>query len=294
MAGLPSISIVIATYDRPRQLAACLDALSGLDYPRERFEVVVVDDGSPEPVATPAVDGLRLRVAHTPNRGPGAARNAGAALAEGELLAFIDDDCLPAPGWLRGLAEAHGARPQAALGGRTLNALASNPFAETTHLLNEVLYEADEREGWYFAANNLAVPAEGFRWIGGFQGAIVDQEDRDLCERWTGRGFELARAPGAVVYHAHDVTLPGFLAQHFEYGRGAHTLSSERTRRTGRPPRPEPGLHLAFVKRALQQGRRGPLLALLVLLSQAAFFAGFSSQRLRSGSPHSRPRSQAG
>ena len=292
MAGaLPSISIVIATYDRPRQLAACLEALRGLDYPRERFEVVVVDDGSPTPVLLQSIYGLRQRLERTPNRGPGAARNAGAGLAEGELLAFIDDDCLPTPGWLRGLAEAHRERPRAALGGRTVNALAGNPYSETTHLLNEVLYEADEREGWYFAANNLAIPAEGFRAVGGFQAAVLGQEDRELCERWTAQGYELARAPGAVVRHAHDVDLRGFVVQHFGYGRGAHTLSAERTRRTGRPPRPEPGLHLAFLKKALD---RGPLLALLVLLSQAAFFAGFSVQRLQSGAPRSRPRSQAG
>ncbi len=44
---LPSFSIVIATHNRPRQLAECLAALASLDYPRDRFEVIVVDDGSP-------------------------------------------------------------------------------------------------------------------------------------------------------------------------------------------------------------------------------------------------------
>jgi GT2 family glycosyltransferase len=281
-AAPPSISIVIATYDRPRQLAGCLEALHSLAYPRERFEVVVVDDGSPTPVAEHRADGLRLRVERAPHRGPGAARNAGAAVAEGELLAFVDDDCLPAPGWLSGLAEAHRARPAAALGGRTLNALERNPYAETTHLLNEVLYADDGRAGWYFAANNLALPADGFRAIGGFRQEAVDQEDRDLCERWTAHGYGMARAPGAVVYHAHELTLRSFVAQHFGYGRGAHTLSRERARRTGRPTRPEPGLHIEFVRNALRRGRRGPLLALLVVLSQAAFFAGFSVERLRS------------
>ena len=110
---LPAISIVIATYGRPRQLAACLEAVSGLDYPRDRFEVIVVDDGGPEPVAPvaePHRDRLRIRVERTERGGPGAARNAGARLADGELLAFIDDDCLPAPGWLRGLAKPTGLR----------------------------------------------------------------------------------------------------------------------------------------------------------------------------------------
>jgi glycosyltransferase involved in cell wall biosynthesis len=278
---------VIATYGRPRQLGACLEALCALDYPRERFEVIVVDDGSPDPVAPvaePHQDRLRLRVERTARGGPGAARNAGARLADGELLAFIDDDCLPAPGWLRGLAKVHQASPSHALGGRTLNALGDNPFSETTQLLNDVLYDhynANGRGDWYFASNNMGVPADGFRAIEGFKVDLPNLEDRDLCERWAARGYGMSFAPEAVVQHAHESTLRGFATQHFSYGRGAHALSRDRAVRTGKPERPEVGLHVEFVRRALRRGARGPLLAALVLLSQAAYVAGFLGQRWR-------------
>ncbi len=278
---------MIATYGRPRQLAACLEAVSGLDYPRDRFEVIVVDDGGPEPVAPaaePHQDRLRIRVERTARGGPGAARNAGARLADGELLAFIDDDCLPEPGWLLGLAEVHRVSPTHALGGLTLNALDGNPFSETTQLLNDVLYDHYNTDGhneFYFAANNMAVPAEGFRAMEGFKVDLPNLEDRDLCERWAARGYGMSFAPGAVVQHAHEFTLRGFAVQHFSYGRGAHALSRDRALRTGKAERPEVGLHVEFVRRALRRGARGPLLAALVLISQAAYVVGFLGQRWR-------------
>src|SRR5262245_60503957 len=103
----PVFSIVIPTYERPRQLAACLQTLARLDYERERFEVIVVDDGGKTPlvnVIAPFHDRLYLTLLTRPNAGPAVARNTGAAQAKGQFLAFTDDDCRPAPDWLKCLA----------------------------------------------------------------------------------------------------------------------------------------------------------------------------------------------
>ncbi|MBA2450110.1 MAG: glycosyltransferase family 2 protein, partial [Chloroflexi bacterium] len=137
---LPAFSIVVPTYNRPRQLADCLQALAGLDYPRERFEVIVVDDGSAtslEPVVERFREKLSLTLIRQPNAGPAAARNVGAARASGQFLAFTDDDCRPSPDWLEAFAKSFGPRPDAALGGRTLNALPANAYSTATQLLLE-------------------------------------------------------------------------------------------------------------------------------------------------------------
>ena len=89
------VSIVIPTYGRPDQLAACLDSLEALDYPRDRFEVIVVDDGSPQPLP-PYGGALRVTLVRQAHAGPAAARNTGAAASRGRWLAFTDDDCRPA------------------------------------------------------------------------------------------------------------------------------------------------------------------------------------------------------
>jgi glycosyltransferase involved in cell wall biosynthesis len=77
---VPSFSIVIPSYRRPRQLAECLRALSRLEYPRDRFEVIVVDDGGDAPldeVVAPFGSNLSLTLIRQPNAGPAAARNLG-------------------------------------------------------------------------------------------------------------------------------------------------------------------------------------------------------------------------
>src|SRR5215813_1646861 len=97
---LPRFSIVVPTYRRPAILAGCLDAVARLDYPCDRFEAIVVDDGGGAvelPRAYADVDMVLLTQAHA---GPAAARNTGAARARGDFLAFTDDDCRPDPGWL--------------------------------------------------------------------------------------------------------------------------------------------------------------------------------------------------
>jgi glycosyltransferase involved in cell wall biosynthesis len=92
------ISVIIPTLGRPRALRACLEALCESDYERGRFEVIIVDDGSPAPLeraVNPFAEQLHIKMLRQGNAGPASARNAAAAMARGELLAFTDDDCLP-------------------------------------------------------------------------------------------------------------------------------------------------------------------------------------------------------
>ena len=110
---LPSFSVVVATHSRPRQLARCLEALADLDYPRDRVEVLVVDDGgskSLDRVIAPYRDRLNLALLSQARAGPGAARNTGAARAKRTFLAFTDDDCIVSPDWLTANVSVSGPR----------------------------------------------------------------------------------------------------------------------------------------------------------------------------------------
>ena len=86
-------SIVIPTYNRPQALLACLETVRDLDYPKDKYEVVVVNDGST--VSYKAVEELYPEVhwVRVPNGGPGVARNAAVREARGRYIAFTDDDC---------------------------------------------------------------------------------------------------------------------------------------------------------------------------------------------------------
>ena len=282
----PFISVIIPTYDRASQLSVCLGALAAQDYPRDRFEVLVVDDGSassPEDSVGTIRHQLNVRLLKQLHSGPAAARNYGAAHAKGAFLAFTDDDCAPDPGWLRNLATCFLSCSDCALGGRTMNELANNRYSTVSQLVVDYLYarwNSDPDHMTFFTSNNLALPAKSFHAVGGFDVGWTRAagEDRDLCDRLIIRGYRLKYAADALVRHAHSLTFRTFWRQHFNYGRGAFGLHQLRARREARGIRFEPfGFYLKMLGYpfARTRGRKAVLLAALLGVAQIANAAGF-------------------
>lgn len=288
---LPSFSVVIPTYSRPAQLAECLRSLSGIDYPRDRLEVIVVDDGADEPiqpVASAFRSHLAISVVRQANAGPAAARNTGAAHAGGEFLAFTDDDCLPEPGWLE-LAEVLTETPECMVGGATVNALTGNLCSETSQLILDVVYRhfnADPLVARFLASNNLALSTREFRSIGGFDPAFRTAEDRELCDRWLHRGKRIIHHPRARVRHARDLTVRSFCRQHFAYGRGAEQFQRLRADRGSGSMLADFRFHLNignWLWHPLRSvtGRQVVPVTILLGLWQTANLAGFLWERAR-------------
>jgi glycosyltransferase involved in cell wall biosynthesis len=230
--------VVIATRDRPQRLASCLESLAAQDYPRERFEVIVVDDGGDsqlDQMTRRYRQRLELSILRRRFAGRSAARNQGVAQACGQLVAFTDDDSEPDPGWLRALATRHAAVPGHALGGSTVSMSATNPYARISGLILDLAYRHQSgrlpRGARFFAANNLALPADRFRMLGGFNPQLRVSEDRELCDRWVEHGFGMTFVPEAVIRHATPTTLGDFCRKQFGYGRGAFAYQGARWRR---------------------------------------------------------------
>jgi GT2 family glycosyltransferase len=222
----------------------------------------------------------------TKNSGPAAARNLGARRARGEFLAFTDDDCEPARDWLRAFASRFAEEPARVVGGRTTNALADNPYSETSQLIVEVVYEhfnRDARDAHFFASNNFAVHAESFRALGGFDKTFRTSEDREFCARWRSKGFGMTYEPRAVVHHSHRLSPVSLWRQHFGYGRGALRFHREREARGDRPFKPDTDFYSKLLRAALAltPKTKAARMAALLLWSQAANAAGFFYERLR-------------
>jgi GT2 family glycosyltransferase len=286
---LPFFSIVIPTYNRPQRLKACLDALSALDYPRDRFEVVIVDDGSPTPMDTvvaPYESKLAITLIRQNNSGPATARNVGAQRAKGDWIAFTDDDCMPSADWLSGFAAQLVRSPQAMIGGRSLNALPQNLYSSASQALIDYLYSyySDPQKQMFFASNNIAMSRAQYLAVGGFDTAfpLAAGEDRELCDRWQQKGFPLVYAPAVTLRHAHDLSLKSFWRQHFGYGRGAFCFHQLRAKRNEDPIQVEP---LKFYSELLtyplsrKDVQRPVVVSTLFFLSQVATVLGFFWER---------------
>jgi len=294
-AASPEYSIIVPTYRRRESLARCLGAIASLNFPRERFEVLVVDDGSPTAPADlvaeldPSIEARLICVDHA---GPAAARNAGARFARGRYLVFTDDDCTPESDWLTAIDRWTGsATGPTVIGGRVVNVLAGDIYAAASQSIIDYLYDyygGRTTFGRFFTTNNLVVPRAEFLDIGGFDEGfrLAAAEDRDLCERWRGEGMKLEYAQDVGVRHAHTLGFVRFNRQHFNYGRGAFDLHRSRARRGHEALRLEPvafysGLVLHPLRR--EQSARSAVIALLHLWSQVAYATGYFFERVRRG-----------
>ncbi|MDJ0569948.1 MAG: glycosyltransferase [Pleurocapsa sp. MO_192.B19] len=281
----PFFSIIIPTYNRPERLASCLGAIALLDYPRDRFEVIVVDDGSKTPldsIVESLKNEIKIKLLRQENAGPAAARNAGAAEAQGEFLAFTDDDCQPTADWLTKLATGFATAPEAMIGGKTINALANNPFSTASQKLIDYLYEyynPAKGKDAFFASNNIALPAANFKALGGFDVSfpLAAAEDRDFCDRWN-QVYPMLYVREAQVNHYHNLSLASFWKQHFGYGRGAFCFHQLRSQRAAKQVEVEPlSFYFNLLSYPFSQALEQPklLISSLFFLSQVANLVGF-------------------
>lgn len=200
------VTVVVPTYRRMDGLVRLVEGLSAQTLTSGDWEVVIVDDGSgleaAENIDRLAADAaFPVRVIHLdPGGGPAAARNAGWRAASAELIAFIDDDCVPGPEWLSaGLAEFS----DPAVGvvqGRTLRPADSDGYSHTPlTVVREVLTPSP-----WFEACNVFYRRSALEAVGGFDerfGRFPCSEDTYLGWAVLDRGWERAWAEKAVVEH---------------------------------------------------------------------------------------------
>lgn len=281
----PFFSIIIPTYNRPKQLSNCLHSLSNLDYPPDRYEVIVVDDGSEKPIENVIAryrGKMKLTSLRQHNSGPAAARNTGAKQAKGEILTFTDDDCIPSPDWLLNLCMQFSNTPNCVIGGRIVNLLKDNFYSFVSQLIVDVVYRHYNKnpdQAQFFTSNNIAIPRHIFFKIGGFDPTFYTSEDRELCDRLLHHGFNLIYAPDVLVYHAHALKLGSFCRLHFNYGRGAYNFLQVRSRRKSLSLYRDIKFYLnfsnwLFYPFSQTKDRQKLLLAMMIFVWQIANFSG--------------------
>lgn len=290
--GKPLFSVVVPTYNRRDNLVRFLESFSETTFPKHRYEVIVVDDGGSCQVAsvgTSFSDRLDITVIRQEHGGPAAARNAGSSVARGTYLVFIDDDCTIPADWLENLATQFSGTPTSVITGRTLNALRGNMLSTASQVLIDYLYEYFNSGGGsarFFTSNNLALPASVFKEVGGFDADFTHAggEDRDLCDRLLQGNHGIVYNPRVEVRHSHDLTLCGFVRQHFTYGRAAFLFHRKRAARSGSGISLE---SLSFYTGMLgypwlRKGGKGALrVSLLLAMTQVVNVAGVAWECMR-------------
>jgi len=259
-----AVTVVIPVKDRPVALRRLLAALRQ-DAGTRELPVVIVDDGSAQPVWADGVRVLRNAV----SRGPAAARNAGLRAADTPLVAFLDSDCVPQPGWLPRLLP-HLDDPRLAVVAPRIVALPGTahgwpaPYENTVSALDMGPSPAAVRPRSAVSYVPSAALLVRRAALGpGFDETMQVAEDVDLVWRLVAAGWRVRYEPRAAVAHEHPATTAEWLRRRVFYGTGAALLAA----RHGSAVAPvvlAPESALAWAL-ALAGGRRGSAAALGVL-----------------------------
>ncbi len=218
------VSVIITARNEERNLRHLLDSLvkqSGL------CEVILVDAGSSDRTASIAesyrglLPGLAVIVQKC-KRGEG--RNLGAQRATGDLLAFIDADCIANAFWLERIVAAWQGRPDTVIAGHSV----VTGYWAFTKLHRVELPNNGQDTTW--PSCNLAYPRALFDHLGGFDPAFVTAEDIDLNYRATETGARIEFAPDAIVYAKARESIMSFLHQAYWNGYGRKQLTKKHGR----------------------------------------------------------------
>lgn len=219
-SATPVVSVIIPVYNDASRLELCLDALAAQTFPRDRYEVIVVDNGSTD--GTPDVAGRRPVTLLNENevQSSYAARNRGIDNASGAVFAFTDSDCVPDPAWIEHGIHAMEGAPADLVGGRVRFAFSEHPTgAELFDSISNMQNEINIRERNVAKTANLFVRSEVFDDVGRFPGRVTSGGDVSWTGRATGAGHRLVYADDAVVTHPAR-KLRALMSKQYRVGTG--------------------------------------------------------------------------
>jgi GT2 family glycosyltransferase len=227
---LLDVSIIVPTFNRRRSVIRLLETLDEQTYPVDRFEVVVIDDGSED--GTPdALRALRtkyaLRVLEQAHQGPAQARNLGVASAAGRLVLFLDDDVVPARDLIAVHVETHAAQDGRVVVIGPMSPPRGWPRSAWVRWEEEKLqsqYDAMLAGKWsaterQFYTANSSLTRELFLESGGFDATFKRAEDVELGYRLRKLSARFIFTPAADVLHYASRTFAAWRRTPYQYGR---------------------------------------------------------------------------
>ncbi len=228
---LPKISVIICVYNGVDRVWKAIDSLIHVNYPSDKFEVIVVDDGSNDGTQKRVANYLEtfpnLKLIRAAHGGLSNARNLGARAATGSIFAYTDDDCEADQDWLYWIARGYHELGVDAMGGPNIPptptgedeaVVAAAPGAPSHVMLSDRLAE-------HIPGCNLTVSRFAFESIGGFSKTYrVAGDDVDFCWRLENAGFKIGFHGAAFVWHRRRTSFFNYFKQQRGYGKAEALL----------------------------------------------------------------------
>ena len=224
MSAFPKVSIIVPVLDREKVIGRCMQSLLELDYPS--YEIIVVDNGSSD--RTPEiVSGYPVKLITELQKGPYAARNTGIQHTSGEMICFIDSDCLAHTDWLKKLVRNFTDERVAGVGGQLQTHEPETLVEQFEDYAGIMVYNLPkgvvqwDRHKFLSGAvytSNVMFKKETLLEVGGFDPEFLSGGDFHLCWQIQRMGYRLLFDPEAIVRHVHRSTVQGLMKQFCKYG----------------------------------------------------------------------------
>ncbi len=216
MTYQPLVSIIIPTFHDWPRLALCIQALHIQTYPKDSFEVIIVNndplDEAPANFALPS----NFRLISEGKPGSYSARNTGLALAKGEIIGFTDSDCIPHPNWIQQAVEVFSAGNVDRIAGK-IELIYLDKNKKTWVELYESIYSFNQKRAVEVlgasVTANLFARTELFSKVGGFDATKKSGEDIGWNRRANAMGYNLLYGENVVINHPARSTFKAFRNQ---------------------------------------------------------------------------------
>ena len=231
MDYMPSATVIIPTYNRGKTLSKCIDSILQQDYPQDKFELIIIDDGS-----TDDTHELLKKYEKKPgfsyffqkNKGPSSARNLGINNSRGEIICFIDDDCIAEKNWLKNIVKPFSDENVGGAGGKII-ADAPQTLIEKYCEKSKFFEQARFIDVMVIGAN-AAYRRDILLALRGFDEFFRTGEDTDLGLQIRLKGKKLAYTSDAIIYHNHRSNYRSITKQMRGYGKGYASLNKKYTK----------------------------------------------------------------
>ena len=223
--NLPKVSVVIPAFNEEKYIGLCLESVQDLNYPSDLLEIIVIDNGSTDRTVEIA-SSFGVQVYIWPQVRVGAVRNYGVSKSTGNVIAFLDGDCIPPKDWLVNALRFMDENSVDVVGGTYL--LRSNPsWVESAWVISSQL---EDKKSTILVGGSIVIKRITFLDVGGFDESLNAGEDSALGEALTKKGYTIYLLKCCAVVHlGYPRTISNFTRRQYW-----HASSYLKSRKTGR------------------------------------------------------------